>query len=37
MALSTSVAAICFIACHGASADHFATFAQHLSEGGTGE
>lgn len=28
--ISTSTAAICFIACHGGPADHFATFTQNL-------
>jgi hypothetical protein len=31
MSLSASTAAVCFIACHGGPADHFATFAQNLS------
>ena len=30
MSLSVSTAAICFIACHGGPADHFATFAEDL-------
>jgi hypothetical protein len=30
MSFSASAAAVCFIACHGGPADHFATFAEHL-------
>lgn len=30
MSLSLSTATVCFIACHGGPADHFATFAQEL-------
>lgn len=32
MSFSVSVAAVCFIACHGGPADHFATFAESLSK-----
>lgn len=32
MSLSASTAAVCFIACHGGPADHFATFAESLSK-----
>lgn len=31
MSFSASAAAVCFIACHGNPADHFATFAESLS------
>lgn len=31
MSFSVSAAAVCFIACHGGPADHFATFAESLS------
>ena len=32
MALLAAIGAVCLIACHGAPADHFATFAEHLSK-----
>jgi hypothetical protein len=32
MSFSISAATVCFIACHGAPADHFATFAKRLSK-----
>ncbi|MBX9703502.1 MAG: hypothetical protein K2X39_05055 [Silvanigrellaceae bacterium] len=32
MSFSVTQAAVCFIACHGGPADHFATFTQNLSE-----
>lgn len=32
MSISFSKAAICFIACHGGPADHFATFAENLKD-----
>ncbi len=32
--MSLSTAAICFIACHGGPADHFATFAENLTKKG---
>ena len=36
MPFALPAAAVCLISCHGASADHFATFAEHLSkEAGT--
>jgi CheY-like chemotaxis protein len=32
MSLSTTAAAVCFIACHGGPADYFATFSQQLEK-----
>jgi hypothetical protein len=32
MSFSASAATVCFIACHGGPADHFATFAERLSK-----
>lgn len=34
MAISISTAAVCFIACHGGPADHFATYAEAFTKAG---
>ena len=34
MAVFMSKAAVCFIACHGGPADHFATYAEALTKQG---